>query len=223
MSTSMIPQIPSRLMAGRVIWSGSGVGGPLNQAHLETRGDVLCYTSEPIEDVFEIVGPVVLHLFAESDARDTDFVAKIVDVYPDGRSILIGDGSRRARYRHGFDTEDLLEPGRVERFEILLGNTAWRIDPGHRLRVHVTSSNFPRIDRNMNTGRRIGGDSSGIVATQTIHHTEQYPSRLELSVLPRCLRRGGRHSPRMSLRPTESEGAHSSVRVGDSPAGFIPE
>ena len=177
------PADPVPTHGGTVIWSGSRVGGPLNQAHLETRGDVLCYTSELVEDAFEIVGPVVLHVFAESDAHDTDFVAKIIDVYPDGRSILIGDGSRRARYRHGLDTEELLEPGRVERFEILLGQTGWRIDRGHRLRVHVTSSNFPRVDRNMNTGGQVGGDSSGIVATQTIHHTVRHPSHLEVSVL----------------------------------------
>ena len=178
------PADPVPTHGGTVIWSGSGVGGPLNQAHLETRSDVLCYTSEPIEKAFEIVGPVVLHVYAGSDARDTDFVAKLIDVYPDGRSILIGDGSRRARYRGGFETEALLDPGHVEHFEILLGQTAWRMHSGHRIRVHVTSSNFPRIDRNMNTGGHIGSDSSGIVATQTVHHTVSHPSRLELSVLP---------------------------------------
>ncbi len=177
------PADPVPTHGGTVIWSGSRVGGPLNQAHLETRHDVLCYTTPPLEDAFEIVGPVVLHLFAESDARDTDFVGKLIDVYPDGRSILIGDGSRRARYRHGFDTEEWLEPGRVEHYEILLGQTGWRIDRGHRLRVHVTSSNFPRIDRNMNTGGPVGSDAAGIVASQTIHHTVRHPSRLEISVL----------------------------------------
>ena len=177
------PADPVPTQGGVVIWSGSRVAGPLNQAHLETRPDVLCYTSGPIDDPIEIVGLVTVQIFAASDARDTDFVAKLVDVFPDGRSILVAEGSRRARYRNGYASEELLEPGKVEHYEIVLGHTGWQVAEGHCLRLHVTSSNFPRIDRNMNTGNPVGEDAVGIIANQTIHHTPSHPSHVQLSVL----------------------------------------
>ena len=111
-------------------------------------------------------------------------MVKLIDVFPDGRSMLVCEGCRRARFRHGFDKEVFLKPGAVEEYEINLAHTAWRVKPGHRLRIHVTSSNFPHLDRNMNTGNAIGDDANGIIAEQTIFHDQRRPSRLEFYVLP---------------------------------------
>ncbi len=178
------PANPVRTHGGTTLYLGESVAGPFNQQHLETRQDVLCYSSEAFDKPVDIVGPVVLRLYAASTAEDTDFVAKLVDVFPDGRSMLVCDGCRRARFRYGFDKEVFLKPGTVEEYEINLAHTAWRVKPGHRLRVHVTSSNFPHLDRNMNTGNAIGDDAEGIIAEQTIFHDGPHPSRLELYVLP---------------------------------------
>jgi uncharacterized protein len=174
---SPVPTHGGKVCLGRV------VAGPLDQHRIESRSDVLCYTSEPLSEPLDVVGPVVLKLFASSSARDTDFVAKLVDVYPDGRSILIADGILRARFRNGFDTEVLLEPEAVEGYTISLGHTACRFRPGHRIRVNVTSSDFPRFDRNLNTGNAVGDDAEGVVAHQRVFHSSDRPSHLKLSVL----------------------------------------
>jgi putative CocE/NonD family hydrolase len=178
------PADPVRTHGGKLLSMGESVAGPFNQQHLEMRQDVLSYSSEVFDQPLDIVGPVVLRLYAASSAKDTDFMAKLTDVFPDGRSMLLCEGCRRARFRHGFDKEVLLEPGAVEEYEINLAHTAWRVKPGHRLRVHVTSSNFPHLDRNMNTGNAIGDDAEGIIAEQTIFHDARRPTRLELFVLP---------------------------------------
>jgi putative CocE/NonD family hydrolase len=178
------PGNPVHTHGGKLLSLGESVAGPFNQQHLEMRQDVLCYSSKIFDQAMDIVGPVVLRLYAASSAKDTDFVAKLIDVFPDGRSMLVCDGCRRARFRRGFDKEVFLKPGEVEEYEINLAHTAWRVKPGHRLRVHVTSSNFPHLDRNMNTGHAIGDDAQGIIAEQTIFHDGRRPSRLELCILP---------------------------------------
>jgi uncharacterized protein len=177
------PANPVRTHGGKLLSLGESVAGPFNQQHLETRQDVLCYSSEIFDQPLDIVGPVVLRLYAASSAKDTDFMAKLIDVFPDGRSMLVCEGCRRARFRYGFDKEVFLKPGAVEEYEINLAHTACRVKAGHRLRIHVTSSNFPHLDRNMNTGNAIGDDAEGIIAEQTIFHDEQRPSRLEVYVL----------------------------------------
>lgn len=178
------PPTRCALIGGKLLSLGETVAGPFNQQHLETRQDLLCYTSDFFEKQMDIVGPVAVRLFAASSAKDTDFMAKLIDVFADGRSIAICEGCRRARFRDGFDKAEFLKPGSVEEYEINLAHTAWRVKPGHRMRVHVTSSNFPHLDRNMNTGNAIGDDAEGIVAEQTVFHDRSYPSCLELYVLP---------------------------------------
>jgi putative CocE/NonD family hydrolase len=170
------PADPVRTYGGKILYNAAG---PLNQQHLEQRDDVLCYTSEPATEAFDIMGPVALHLYAASSAIDTDFMTKLTDVFPDGRSIVLLEGARRARYRHGFDKEVFLEPGAIEEYELDLGDTAWRVEPNHRLRVQVESSNFPWLDRNMNTGNAVGDDDAGVVADQTIYHGGEHASYLE--------------------------------------------
>lgn len=177
------PMRPVISRGGGALGMAGTVPGPVDQYDTEHRDDVLCYTSEPFDAPLDIVGEVRLRLSASSSAVDTDFVARLCDVSPTGRSINVCDGIRRARHRMGVDREVPLEPGKVEEFAVHLGHTAWRVLPGHRLRLQVTSSNFPNWDRNLNTGNGMGDDEGGVVADQTIHHSAQMPSVLEIDVL----------------------------------------
>jgi putative CocE/NonD family hydrolase len=142
----------------------------------------LIYTSEPLAGDVDVVGRATLTLFASSTCVDTDFVAKLCDVFPDGRSILVADGILRARYRKGRFKPRLLKPKQVFRFTIDLWPTAWRFRAGHCLRLVVTSSNFPRFDRNLNTGRHSFQNATMKVAVNTLYHDKKYPSHLLLPV-----------------------------------------
>ncbi len=176
------PADPVPTHGGRTIPMGELVAGPFDQARIEVRQDVLCYTSEPLAEPLDIAGPVAIRLFASTSGRDTDWVGRLVDVAPDGRAIGFAEGILRARFRNG-PREQLVEPGETLEYRLPLGHTAWRVKPGHRLRLQVTSSNFPSFDRNMNTGAPIGSDAAGVVAEQTIFHTLARPSALELTTL----------------------------------------
>lgn len=177
------PVDPVRTHGGRFVALGTSVAGPLDQRGIESRPDVLTYTSEPVEHAVDLVGPLVVRLHAATSAPDTDFVAKVTDVGPDGRSLLVGDGLLRASFREGFDERRPVPPGVPQEYAIFCGHTAWRLSPGHRLRVDVASSHFPAFDRNMNTGHPLGADAEGQVASQTIFHDASRPSRLETFVL----------------------------------------
>src|SRR5436190_6438421 len=159
--------------------------GPYDQAKLEERQDVLVYSSAPLEKDLEVTGPVKLVLWAASDARDTDFTAKLIDVYPDRKAYNLCDGILRARYRQGRDKLALLEPGKPEEFEIDLWVTANLFRSGHRIRLEVSSSNFPRFDRNPNSGHDFGVDAELVSAKQTIFHDRDRSSHLLLPVIPR--------------------------------------
>ncbi len=159
--------------------------GPKDQRTLETRRDVLVYTSEFLKEPVEVTGPVKVVLHAASDALDTDFVAKLIDVYPDGRSLPMAEGIVRARYREGTDKPKLLEPGRVYEMTIDLVGTSVEFQRGHRIRIDVASSHFPQFDRNPNTGEEFGKGTAVKVARQTIHHSRALPSHVVLPVIPR--------------------------------------
>jgi len=159
--------------------------GPYDQEKVEARQDVLVYSTEPIDKDTEVTGPVKLILWAASDAPDTDFTGKLVDVYPDGKAYNLCEGILRARYRQGRDKLALLEPAKPERFEIDLWVTANVFRSGHRIRVEVSSSNFPRFDRNPNTGHPFGVDAELVSAKQTIFHDREHPSHLVLPIIPR--------------------------------------
>jgi putative CocE/NonD family hydrolase len=148
------------------------------------RGDVLCYTSEPLERDLEVTGPIKVILYAATDCPDTDWTAKLVDVRPSGYAMNLCDGIVRARYRESLAQPTLLDPGRTYRYEIDLMVTANVFRAGHRLRVEISSSNFPRFDRNLNTGHPIGKDAELRVAHQTVHHSRAYPSHVVLPVIP---------------------------------------
>lgn len=144
---------------------------------------VLTYTSAPLEEDLHVVGPITAVLHAASSARDTDWVVRLCDVWPDGRSILVTDGILRARYRESFQRQVLMEPGQVYRFEVDPRATAQTFRAGHRLRVHVTSSDFPRFDRNLNTGGPFGEETEFQVATNTVFHDALRPSHLLLPIM----------------------------------------
>ncbi|MFH1569748.1 MAG: CocE/NonD family hydrolase, partial [Gemmatimonadota bacterium] len=158
--------------------------GPQDQRCVEMRADVLCYTSEPLAEDLEVTGPVKLVLYAATDGEDTDWTAKLVDVRPDGYAMNLCDGILRARYREGFASPRLLEPGRVYECEIEVGVTGNVFRQGHRLRLEVSSSNFPRFDRNLNTGGDLAHGTEMRQARQTVHHSRAWPSHLVLPVIP---------------------------------------
>jgi len=159
--------------------------GPWDQRALEARADVLTYTSEELDRDLEAIGPVDFVLFAASSAKDTDFVVRVCDVYPDGRSIFLTEGILRARYRnsHEGDSTELLEPGEVAEYRIRCYPLANVFERGHRIRVDVTSSSFPRFSRNLGNGEDVGTSTRIVVAQQTVLHTDVYPSHVVLPVV----------------------------------------
>ena len=159
--------------------------GVADQRPVEDRQDVLVYTSEVLERDLEVTGPIMVHLFASSSAVDTDFTAKLVDVRPDGYAHNLQDGIIRARFRNSRSEPSFIEPGLVYEFVIDLWATSHLFKTGHRLRIEISSSNFPRFDRNQNTGAPIGQDDRLEVARQTVYHREDYPSHVVLPIIPR--------------------------------------
>ena len=163
--------------------TSSQLGGPDDYSAVEQRGDVLCFTTEPLDDDLEITGPVKLVLYASSDAVDTDFAAKLVDVHPNGFCQRLCDSIIRARYRNGVAKAEFMEPGTVYEFEIDMWNTSQVFKAGHRIRLEVTSSAFPKYDRNLNTGEDIGTGTRMAIATNRVWHNAEHPSRLVLPVI----------------------------------------
>jgi putative CocE/NonD family hydrolase len=157
--------------------------GPFDQRENEKRDDVLVFTTDVLTDDLEVTGPVKTVLYAASSATDTDLTAKLVDVYPDGRAMNICDGIIRARYRNQGKAE-LIEPNKTYRYEIDLWPTSNVFLKGHRVRVEISSSNFPRFDRNPNTGHKFGADAEIIKANQEIYHDQLHPSHILLPVIP---------------------------------------
>jgi putative CocE/NonD family hydrolase len=158
--------------------------GAYDQREVEMRSDVLCYTSAPMAADLEVTGPVTLTLYAATDGPDTDWTAKLVDLAPNGFAMNLCDGIVRARYRAGRAAPSLLDPGKVYEYEIDLWVTSNVFRAGHRIRLEVSSSNFPRFDRNLNTGHEHGMDAERRQAAQTVRHDRAYPSRLRLPVVP---------------------------------------
>ena len=158
---------------------------------LSERSDVLVFQTEPLAEPIEVTGRAIVHLWVASSAVDTDFTAKLVDVYPpsedypDGYDLLINDSIIRTRYREGFDREVFLEPGAVVPVSILLPPTSSLFATGHRIRINVSSSNFPRLDLNPNTGEPMGRHTHQVVAEQAVYIDAGRPSHIVLPVIPR--------------------------------------
>jgi putative CocE/NonD family hydrolase len=157
---------------------------PAPQAAVEARDDVLVYTGDPLPEELEVTGPLSLQLYASSTALDTDFTARLTDVHPDGTSLFVTSGIVRARFRDSLSEPTPLEREKVYRYEIRLGATSYVFGKGHRLRLQVSSSDFPRHDRNQNTGAPIGMTAAAVPALQTVFHDGTHPSRLLLPVIP---------------------------------------
>jgi putative CocE/NonD family hydrolase len=182
------PRRPVPSLGGTVLAAASGsYPGPADQTAVETREDVLCFTTAVLERPVEVTGHVTLVLHVSSSAPDTDFTGKLVDVHPDGKAILLCEGIQRARYRKSLTEPELWEPGTVHELTIDLSVTANVFLPGHRIRLEVSSSNFPRYDRNTNTGKTIAADGEDDVrvAVNRVHHGPAHPSRLVLPLIER--------------------------------------
>jgi hypothetical protein len=160
------------------------VAGPVDQRPLERREDVLVYTSEYLNESLTIAGPVKMKLYAATDGPDTDWMIKLTDVYPDGNSMPISEGILRARFREGLDKMKLLIPNQMYEYDIELTGTANVFMPGHRIRIDITSSNFPQFDRNPNTGDPLGSSTKIRIARQTIHYGGKNLSHILLPVVP---------------------------------------
>lgn len=164
--------------------TSSQIGGPDDYAAIERRDDVLVYTADVLTEPLEVIGPVTVELYAASSSTDTDFMAKLVDVWPSGFAQRITDGMVRARFRQGMERPELIEPGKVYRYEIDCWYTAHVFLPGHRLRLEITSSAFPKYDRNPNTGDPLGEYNRVQLAVQHVFHEELSPSALILPIIP---------------------------------------
>ncbi len=165
------------------------VGGkPIaDQREVSARHDVLVYTSKPLEHGFEMTGDIEVTLYVTSSAKDTDFVANLVDVYPDGRALNLREGILRMRFRNGRDQPPaFMEPGGVYEAHISLGAYSSYFEKGHRIRLQVTSSSFPRCDRNLNTGKRNFDETEWVVAHNEVHHSPRYPSHVVIPMVKRA-------------------------------------
>lgn len=183
------PLNPVITKGGSIMMPPDFSSGAFDQKEIESRHDVLVYTTPVLEEDVEVTGPVKVKLWASSSALDTDFVARLVDVHPDGYAQNLTDGIIRARYRNASEGEapSLIEPEKAYLFEIDLWSTSNLFKKGHRIRLDITSSNFPRWDRNPNTGRNFGEDQAKdvVIARQTIFHDTEHPSSIILPIIPR--------------------------------------
>jgi len=179
------PMNPVLSYGGNVCCTGTAVqAGSFDQRRMEAREDILVYTSEPFKEGTEVSGPITPTLYVSSDAKDTDFTVKVIDVYPDGRAFNLDESIQRMRYRNGYDKPlAWMESGQVYKVTLQPLNTSNYFDSGHRLRIEVSSSNFPRFDRNLNTGGRNYDETKGVVAHNFVHHSKQYPSAITITVV----------------------------------------
>jgi putative CocE/NonD family hydrolase len=178
------PMFPVPSYGGNVCCTGTAVqGGSFDQHQMETRHDILVYTTDSFKDGAELSGPIETTLYVGSDAKDTDFTVKLIDVYPDGRAYNLDETILRARYREGFDKEVWMEKGKVYKLTLSPMVTSNYFAPGHSLRVEISSSNFPRFDRNLNTGGKNFDEKTGVVANNQIFHSAAYPSAIRVPLV----------------------------------------
>jgi uncharacterized protein len=179
------PANPVATIGGRLCCGPASKPGPYDQRPSESRDDVLVFSTPPLLRDIEVTGYIRLELYASTSAVDTDFTALLVDVDPSGYARFLTDGIVRARYRRSVERPELLEPGKVERFDVDLWATSNLFKAGHRIRLYASSSNFPRFSRNLNTGEPTFGSTRMVKASQTVYHDAERPSALVLPVVPR--------------------------------------
>jgi putative CocE/NonD family hydrolase len=182
------PMNPVPSYGGNVCCTGNAVtGGAFDQRKLEgTRQDILVYSTEPLKQGIEVSGSIEVTLYVSSDAKDTDFTVKLIDAAPDGPAYNLDETIQRLRYRDGYDKPLVwMEPGKVVKVTLQPMTTSNYFDAGHRIRIEVSSSNFPRFDRNLNTGGNNYDEAQGVVANNRVHHSKDYPSQVTLTVVKR--------------------------------------
>jgi putative CocE/NonD family hydrolase len=177
------PVHPVPSYGGNVCCTGNAIeGGSFDQRQMEARHDILVYSTEPLKEGVEVTGTIEVTLYVSSDVRDTDFTVKLIDVYPDGRAYNLDETIQRARYRDGYTQEVFMEKGKVYKIPVSPMSTSNYFSPGHRIRIEVSSSNFPRFTRNLNTGGNNYDEKEGIIAHNRVHHSALYPSQIRLPV-----------------------------------------
>jgi len=175
------PMNPVGSYGGNVCCIGNAVqGGSFDQSQMELRNDILVYTSEALSEGVEITGFIESTLFVSSTGLDTDVTIKLIDVYPDGKAYNLDETIQRLRYRDGYDKEVFMEKNKVYKVDLTPMVTSNYFPAGHKIRIEVSSSNFPRFDRNLNTGGNNYDESKGIVVENKIYHSKQYPSVIKL-------------------------------------------
>ncbi len=178
------PAFPVPSYGGNVCCTGNAVqGGSFDQRQMETRHDILVYTTPPFTEGTEISGFIEATLYVSSDAKDTDFTIKLIDVYPDGRAYNLDETIQRARYRDGYEREVWMEKGGIYKLEMTPMSTSNYFQEGHSLRIEISSSNFPRFERNMNTGGNNFDEVKGLIAHNQIHHSEKFPSQIRIPMI----------------------------------------
>jgi putative CocE/NonD family hydrolase len=178
------PMEPVPSYGGNVCCTGNAVqGGAFDQSDMELRDDILVYTSESLEEGMEVSGFIESTIYLSSDVKDTDITIKLIDVYPDGMAYNLDETIQRVRYREGYDKEVFMENDNVYKVKLSPMSTSNYFKEGHKIRIEISSSNFPRFDRNLNTGGNNYDESEGVIATNSIHHSEQYPSHILLPVI----------------------------------------
>lgn len=178
------PMNPVMSYGGNVCCTGNAVkGGAFDQQQMETRQDILVYTTEPLSQGVELSGFIESTLYVSSDAKDTDFTIKLIDVYPDGKAYNLDETIQRARYRDGYEEEVFMEDGKIYQLDMTPMSTSNYFAKGHRIRVEISSSNFPRFTRNLNTGGNNYDESEGVTAQNNIHHSSAYPSQIRLPLI----------------------------------------
>jgi len=179
------PKTPVPSVGGPVCCTGTedAPAGAFDQSEVEMRHDVLVYTSDALAKGVEVTGPIKAVLYVSSSAKDTDFTAKLVDVYPDGTAFNVQGGILRARYREGFRKKVWMKPDEVYQLEIDLHSSSNYFGPGHKIRVEISSSNFPHYERNLNTGGNNFDETEWIVAQNEVHHSKKYPSHILLPII----------------------------------------
>lgn len=178
------PMNPVPSYGGNVCCTGNAVqGGSFDQSTMELRDDILVYTSDVLKDGVEVSGFIESTLYVSSSGPDTDITIKLIDVYPDGKAYNLDETIQRLRYREGYDKEVFMEKGKVYKVDLTPMVTSNYFAPGHRIRIEVSSSNFPRFDRNMNTGGNNYDETTGIKVENKIHHSTQYPSVIKLPMI----------------------------------------
>lgn len=178
------PDNPVISYGGNVCCMGNSLrAGSFDQSEKEMREEVLVYTTEPLEEGVEVTGFIESTLYVSSDARDTDFTIKLIDVYPDGHAFNLDETIQRVRYREGYDKEVFMEEGEVYKVELTPMSTSNYFAKGHCIRIEVSSSNFPRFARNLNTGGNNYDEAVGVVAHNQVHHSSRYPSQIRLPIV----------------------------------------